>query len=128
MRPETVIRQAAAEGVKLALSPPDNIKVVGDERAVDRWLPVIREQKPEIIAVLHKAAKDTELDAGGRLFDFAPPADDAEALEQRAAIIAEGCGIDQAMAFQEARWQADRERCWQVVPTQRPARAGGASA
>lgn len=51
------------------------------------------------------------------VFCFSPPGDpanDAEALEERAAIIAEGCGIDQAAALQEARWQADRERCWLV--------------
>jgi hypothetical protein len=50
-------------------------------------------------------------------FEFSPPADpanDDEALAERAAIIAEGCGMDQAQALQEARWHADRERCWRA--------------
>ena len=50
MTPGTVIRQAAAQGVWVALSPPDNIKVVGNENAVDSWLPTIREHKPGILA------------------------------------------------------------------------------
>ena len=58
MTPETVIRQAAAQGVWVALSPPDNIKVVGNENAVDRWLPMIREHKPGILAALKEATTD----------------------------------------------------------------------
>ena len=37
-----------------------------------------------------------------------------EALEERAAIIAEGCGVDPAQAHQEARWRAERERTWRA--------------
>jgi hypothetical protein len=51
------------------------------------------------------------------VFEFAPPGDpdsDREALEERAAIIAEGCGLDPAQALQEAVWQADRERAWRA--------------
>lgn len=50
-------------------------------------------------------------------FAFSPasdPVSDAEALQERAAIIAEGCGLDQAQALQEARWHAHREQCWRV--------------
>jgi len=49
------------------------------------------------------------------LFDFNPPndpANDDEALQERAAIMAESNGWDAATALQEARWEADRERCW----------------
>lgn len=57
------------------------------------------------------AQEDTDL------FTFAPPGDpvnDAEALAERAAIMAVENGMDDATALQEARWQADRERCWRV--------------
>lgn len=54
---------------------------------------------------------------GSAEFVFAPPSDpasDAEAFQERAAIIAEGSGMDQAQALQEARWHVDREQCWRV--------------
>src|SRR5688572_20873856 len=44
-------------------------------------------------------------------FDFSAPAD-PEALEERACIIAEGCGMEYAQALQEARWQAERAASW----------------
>lgn len=50
-------------------------------------------------------------------FEFSAPPDpasDAEALQERAAIISEGCGINPAQALQEARWAAHREQCWRV--------------
>ena len=49
------------------------------------------------------------------LFEFTPPGDppnDDEALQERAAIMAEANGWDDATALQEARLQADKERCW----------------
>jgi len=51
------------------------------------------------------------------LFAFAPgsdPLNDAEAIEERACIIAEGAGIPYPQALQEARWQAHREHAWRV--------------
>ena len=43
MTPLAIIRQAQADGVKLALSPVGTIKATGKGDAVNRWLPVIRE-------------------------------------------------------------------------------------
>lgn len=57
------------------------------------------------------------LAANAEHFTFSPPADaanDAEALLERAGIMAEGNGWDHATALQEARWQADRERAWRA--------------
>ena len=51
------------------------------------------------------------------LFTFTPPGDpanDDEALQERAAIMAEGNGWDDATALREARWQANRERAWRA--------------
>lgn len=113
MTPSTVIRKAAAEGVRLKLSPPDNINIVGDESAVDRWIPVIRRYKPQIIEVLHEAASDLAPDNRQETFEFSPPGDpanDDEALLERVAIMMKS-GMDGATALQEARWNAGRERC-----------------
>jgi hypothetical protein len=49
MTPAAIIREAAADGVSLALSPAGTIKATGDQAAVIR-LPVLREHKPEILA------------------------------------------------------------------------------
>ena len=54
-------------------------------------------------------------DTGALAFSFIPPADpvaDGEALEERAGIIAEGCGLDQATALREARLCIERARAW----------------
>jgi hypothetical protein len=51
------------------------------------------------------------------VFEFAPPGDpanDEEALKERVAIMCVENDWDEATALQEARWQADRERCWRV--------------
>ena len=48
-------------------------------------------------------------------FSFTPPVDpeaEREALEERASIIAEGCGLDQATALREARLCIGRARTW----------------
>ncbi len=48
-------------------------------------------------------------------FSFTPPVDpeaESEALEERAGIIAEGCGIDHATALREARLCIGRARAW----------------
>ena len=59
MTPVAIIREAQADGVKLALSPAGTIKAIGDGAAVNRWLAVIREHKVEIIDVLKVGAVDT---------------------------------------------------------------------
>ncbi len=61
MTPAVIIERAAADGVRLALSPVGTIKATGDHRAVNRWLPIIREQKPGIVAALREAANDEPL-------------------------------------------------------------------
>lgn len=57
MTPATIIQQAQADGVKLALSPSGTIKAVGNGEAVNRWLPVIRQHKAELLDEL-RAAND----------------------------------------------------------------------
>ena len=62
MNPSTIIRKAQADGVRLALSPSGSIKAVGNGEAVNRWLPIIREHKAELLDEL-RAANDGAYEA-----------------------------------------------------------------
>lgn len=74
MTPATIIKEAQADGVRLALSPDGTIKAVGSGEAVNRWLPLIRSHKAELLAELRAANEAT--------YDAAPDAA-AEARRQR---------------------------------------------
>jgi hypothetical protein len=50
--PAAIIREAAAEGESLALSSAGTIKATGDQAAVNRWLPLLREHKTAILTAL----------------------------------------------------------------------------
>jgi hypothetical protein len=52
MTPDTIIRQATAEGVTLALSTTGTLKATGEQDAVNRWLPIIKEQKAGVVKTL----------------------------------------------------------------------------
>ena len=56
MNPATIIFDAQADGVILALAGHEAVKVRGDRGAVSRWLPAIRDHKREIIQALTLAA------------------------------------------------------------------------
>ena len=58
MNPATIITQATADGVTLALSAVGTIKAIGEAVLVNRWLPLIREHKVDIISELLMAAND----------------------------------------------------------------------
>jgi hypothetical protein len=61
MTPAAIIQEAAADGVMLARTPSGTIKATGDQAAVTRWLPVLRENKPGILAALEAAKDDPPL-------------------------------------------------------------------
>ncbi len=61
MTPATIIQQAQADGVILAVSPTGTIKAVGNGEAVTRWLPVIREHKADLLDMLRAASKAAAL-------------------------------------------------------------------
>jgi len=91
MTPATIIREAQADGVRLALSPTGTIKVTGNGAAVNRWLSVIRERKAEIIEALkvgagrtaHLAAEDeSAIRAWLALIEETDPATIAEVIDQ----------------------------------------------
>jgi len=55
MTAAAIIKQARAEGVELRLSTSGKVKASGDQDAVSRWIPIIREHKPEILRALQAA-------------------------------------------------------------------------
>lgn len=57
MTPAEIIAQATVEGVIIALSPRGTIKATGEQLAVDKWLPAIRDNKAAIIAALKVGAE-----------------------------------------------------------------------
>jgi len=54
MTPVEIIEQATVDGVILALSPAGTITATGDQTAVDKWLPTIRDNKPSILCELQR--------------------------------------------------------------------------
>ena len=58
MTPALIINQAELGGVCLALSESGELEAMGDQADVDRWIPVLREHKSEIVALLTQAAND----------------------------------------------------------------------
>ena len=58
MTPALIIQQATADGVRLAVTPTGTTKAIGDQASVNRWVPIIRENKPGIVAALQEAANE----------------------------------------------------------------------
>jgi hypothetical protein len=52
MSPAEIIERATEEGVLLALSSSGSISAKGDQSAINRWLPAIKQSKTAIIAEL----------------------------------------------------------------------------
>ena len=52
MSPAEIIERVTEEGVLLALSSLGSISAKGDQSAIDRWLPTIKQSKAAIIAEL----------------------------------------------------------------------------
>lgn len=73
MTPTEIIREALADGVTVALSPAGTIKATGDGAAVDRWLPAIREHKPELLRLLATGTAHRCWLVDGVESSFSPP-------------------------------------------------------
>lgn len=52
MTPEEIIHQTTFEELILTLADDGNIKVVGDQSIIDKWLPLLREHKTGIVELL----------------------------------------------------------------------------
>lgn len=47
-----IIQRAADDGIVMSLTITGQIELTGDQTAIERWLPTIREHKPDIVAAL----------------------------------------------------------------------------
>ncbi len=56
----TIIKQMQGDGLSLSLTEEGQIDVAGDGATIERWLPLLREHKPDIFAAL-SAATVTDL-------------------------------------------------------------------
>jgi hypothetical protein len=52
-----IIQGVAADGVTLALSPTGTIRAKGNPDVLNRWLPTLRDHKPEVIALLSELSE-----------------------------------------------------------------------
>lgn len=52
MTPATIIAEARADGITVALAPDGGLRFKGPRAATDKWLPVLRQTKPAIVALL----------------------------------------------------------------------------
>lgn len=82
MTPARVMEGAMADGLAIALSATGNIRICGDQVVLDRWKPLIREQKSAILVIL-KVAANQDYGGGVQLPVGIDPAD----FEERAAIM-----------------------------------------
>lgn len=57
MSPAAIIEATALDGVTLAVSAPGRLKATGEQVAVARWLPTLREHKAELIIALQSGAE-----------------------------------------------------------------------
>lgn len=60
MTPAAILQKSAADGVIIKLSADGALKATGDQQQVEKWLPAIREHKPEIIKTLSEAVTADE--------------------------------------------------------------------
>ena len=88
-----ILTQATAAGLTFALEPPDRLRVTGPAEVRERWLPVIRERKAELVTLLSAPPP------------LSPETLKAieEAIEERAAVREFEGGEPRAIAEQEAR-------------------------
>ena len=104
MTPAAIIERAAADGVRLTLSAPGKLKAIGEQQAVSRWLPIIADNKLNILAVLSTPATAEAIDADAREF-----------FEERAGIAEYDGGLTREEAEAQAREATERHRreCWE---------------
>jgi hypothetical protein len=63
MSPMEIIEQATVEGVTLSFSPAGKLTAIGEQTAVDKWLPTIRDNKPSILYELQRERSHAKVSA-----------------------------------------------------------------
>jgi hypothetical protein len=90
MRPAEIIEGANADGVRLSLSPSGGISAKGGQPAIDRWLPMLRQNKAAIVSLLRPA------EGGWSAIDW------LAFFDERAAIVEFDGGLPRAEAEAQA--------------------------
>jgi hypothetical protein len=67
MKPEEAIQIAAEDGVTLELTSEGALKASGPAESVARWLPILREHKVGLVAVLVAAGNDGKFESSSEL-------------------------------------------------------------
>lgn len=77
-----ILKAADSEGVGLTLSAEGRLTATGDRERVNRWLPLIRDHKAEILEALSRKASEwlVHYREGSQRFVASPPATRAEVM------------------------------------------------
>lgn len=59
MNPELILEQLAADGIRLSVSDDGILKASGQPEAVSRWLPILRENKHDIMTAIRSTDAST---------------------------------------------------------------------
>ena len=108
-----VLKKAQDAGIRVEIDG-DDLVLEAVNAPPPTLIDLLLQYKLDILTALKGAANDSALENQRETFDFNPPGDpanDDEAIRERVAIMMES-GMDEAIALREARWNADRERCW----------------
>lgn len=58
MIPTEIIQSAIRDGISISTEGAEEIELIGEESTIDKWLPVIRENKAMVLkALLHNSSK-----------------------------------------------------------------------
>lgn len=60
MSPTDIIQQVSADGVTLLVTPAGTLKATGEQAVIDRWVPILKASKPDIIAELMRLPASLE--------------------------------------------------------------------
>ena len=59
MKPDEILQQTLEDGVTISIYGEGKIKVAGDQEAVETWLPMITNNKAELLAALSPTTKNS---------------------------------------------------------------------
>lgn len=119
----------ALDALRMARDAGVRVWIDGDDLVVEavaapppKVIGLLSSHKAAILRELREVASDTVpavpvAQISQVTFQFTTPsnpANDGEALRERAAIMAVENGWNETTALQEARWTLDRERCWRA--------------
>jgi hypothetical protein len=117
--PATIIDAATADGVGITLSTNGTLKVAGDCKAVNRWLPTLRQHKAEILEAIRNPDLHgftlAELEAEANPDEWREVKDNPAALEAFALALREAHQVKQGIVPERWTGRATCAHCGPVV-------------